>query len=258
MSNKNNFQMIPFPESRLPIVDYLSVAHSKHVVHLLTELDVSRAREYIRQYKAQTGDTLSFTAYIVHCLGHSVEQNRYLHAYRTFNGKLILFDDVDISTPIERNVAGHRVATPYIIRAANRKSFREIHHEIRDAQAVEKGPYRRMNGYRFLPAFLRRAFWHVIEWNPHWRKRLTGTVGITAVGMFGKGAGWGLPITGYTLQLTLGGIAEKPGVVDGQIEIREYLSLTISVDHDVVDGAPAARFASRLKERVENGEGLET
>jgi len=60
----------------------------------------------------------------------------------------------------------------------------------------------------------------------------------------------------FTLTVTLGGIAEKPGVVDGRIEIREYLSMTLSFDHDIVDGAPAARFTHRLKELIESGYGL--
>jgi pyruvate/2-oxoglutarate dehydrogenase complex dihydrolipoamide acyltransferase (E2) component len=74
--------------------------------------------------------------------------------------------------------------------------------------------------------------------------------------MFGKGAGWGIPITEHTLDLTLGGIVEKPGVVDGQIAIREYLCITLSFDHDLIDGAPAARFTARLKELIESGYGL--
>ena len=57
--------------------------------------------------------------------------------------------------------------------------------------------------------------------------------------------------------VTLGGIGEKPGVVAGRIEIREYLSLTVSVDHDIVDGAPATRFARRLRELMETGYGIE-
>jgi hypothetical protein len=54
----------------------------------------------------------------------------------------------------------------------------------------------------------------------------------------------------------VGGIGEKQVVVDGHAVVREYLSLTISVDHDIVDGAPAARFTRRLKELIESGYGL--
>jgi pyruvate/2-oxoglutarate dehydrogenase complex dihydrolipoamide acyltransferase (E2) component len=54
----------------------------------------------------------------------------------------------------------------------------------------------------------------------------------------------------------VGGIARKPGVRDDNIEIREYLSLSLVFDHDVVDGAPIARFISRLTELVEGGFGL--
>jgi pyruvate/2-oxoglutarate dehydrogenase complex dihydrolipoamide acyltransferase (E2) component len=74
--------------------------------------------------------------------------------------------------------------------------------------------------------------------------------------MFGKGAGWGIPINDHTLDLTLGGIAEKPGVVDGHIAIREYLSITLSFNHDLIDGAPAARFTERFIDLVESGYGL--
>jgi pyruvate/2-oxoglutarate dehydrogenase complex dihydrolipoamide acyltransferase (E2) component len=35
------------------------------------------------------------------------------------------------------------------------------------------------------------------------------------------------------------------------------LNLTVAFDHDVVDGAPAARFVNRLVELIENGYGLE-
>jgi pyruvate/2-oxoglutarate dehydrogenase complex dihydrolipoamide acyltransferase (E2) component len=92
--------------------------------------------------------------------------------------------------------------------------------------------------------------------DPHRLKEYFGTVCLTAVGMFGTGGGWGIPVTNHTLQITLGGISEKPGVVDGKIEIREYLCVTVSIDHDIVDGAPAARFTQRLKELVESCYGL--
>ena len=34
-------------------------------------------------------------------------------------------------------------------------------------------------------------------------------------------------------------------------------NLTVAFDHDVVDGAPAARFLNRLVEMIESGYGLE-
>jgi pyruvate/2-oxoglutarate dehydrogenase complex dihydrolipoamide acyltransferase (E2) component len=61
----------------------------------------------------------------------------------------------------------------------------------------------------------------------------------------------------HTLGVTLGGIAEKPVVIDGQIEIRECLSITVSFDHDIIDGAPAARFTERFKDLIELPYGLD-
>jgi pyruvate/2-oxoglutarate dehydrogenase complex dihydrolipoamide acyltransferase (E2) component len=95
------------------------------------------------------------------------------------------------------------------------------------------------------------------ERSPRVWKKYRGTVGLTTVGMFGNGAGWGIPLASHSLWITVGGIGEKPCVVDGQIAMQDYLSLTISIDHDMIDGAPAARLTQRLKELIESGYGLD-
>jgi pyruvate/2-oxoglutarate dehydrogenase complex dihydrolipoamide acyltransferase (E2) component len=41
--------------------------------------------------------------------------------------------------------------------------------------------------------------------------------------------------------------------VRGQVESREYLCATLTADHDLIDGAPLARFIRRLKALVEDG-----
>lgn len=56
------------------------------------------------------------------------------------------------------------------------------------------------------------------------------------------------------MAFAIGGITRKPGVINSEIEIREYLSLTVSLNHDLVDGAPAARFVNRLKQNMEGFE----
>ncbi len=251
-------QVVTFPKiRRWMAVTYRSAQH-KPMIHGLIEVDVTRAREFLWEHKAKTGESLSLTAFIIACLGKAVDENKSVQAFRKGSKRLIVFEDVDVGTPIERDVAGIWPAIPYTVRAANRKTFREIHHEIRAAQVenVVKG----FKAFLFLPTFLFRIGWSVLWWMsgryPQVWKKYWATVGISAVGMFGKGAGWGIPLAGQTLMITLGGIGEKPGVVDGQIAMRDYLSMTISFDHDIIDGAPAARFTQRLKDLIESGYGL--
>jgi pyruvate/2-oxoglutarate dehydrogenase complex dihydrolipoamide acyltransferase (E2) component len=57
--------------------------------------------------------------------------------------------------------------------------------------------------------------------------------------------------------VTIGGIEQKPLLRDGRLESREHLCLTVTFDHDIIDGAPAARFVRRLQELVEGAAGLE-
>jgi pyruvate/2-oxoglutarate dehydrogenase complex dihydrolipoamide acyltransferase (E2) component len=253
-----DYQVVPNPKlQRMYAAMFRSAQHTP-MMHGLLEVDVTRARAFLREHQAKTGESLSFTAFLIACLGKAVDEHKAVQAFRKGNKRLILFDEVDVYTLIERDVAGQKQPMPSRIRAANRKTVREIHHEIRAAQVedVEKV----VKWLQFLPALLFRPFFWVFSWigriYPQMWKKAVGTVGITAVGMFGKGAGWGIPPALPTLMMTVGGIGEKPVLVDGHIAMRDYLSLTISFDHDIIDGAPAARFTQRLKELIESGYGL--
>jgi pyruvate/2-oxoglutarate dehydrogenase complex dihydrolipoamide acyltransferase (E2) component len=256
------FHEVDFPRIREGAIDLLREAHRKHMIHALLEVDVTDARRRIREHKARTGETLSFTAFIATCLAKAVDEDKAMHAYRRGKRKLVIFDEVDVNTMVEREVGGSRMGTPNIIRAANRKSVRQVHAEIRAAQAGAVEDTQGMEWFRWaplvarLPVWLRTLAWRAMQRNPHLLKRIAGTVGLTAVGMFGLGAGWGITIPFLTLNVVLGGIAEKLVLVGDHVEAREFLCMTISVDHDVVDGAPAARFASRFKELIESSYGL--
>lgn len=252
-------RVVPYPTyQRLAAVAYRTV-RDKPVIHGLLEVDVTTARTALREHKAKTGETLSFTAYLVTCLAKAVDEHKAVQAFRQGAQRLVLFEDVDIAIRIEHDVAGQKFVVPYIIRAANHKTFRELHDEIRAAQAADvQGVLTR---FQFWPAAVFRLFtWAVVATGtrrPRLWKEHMGTVGLTSVGMFGDGAGWGVPASLPTpLMVTVGGIGEKETVADGHITVQEYLSLTISVDHDLVDGAPAARFTRRLKELIESGYGL--
>jgi pyruvate/2-oxoglutarate dehydrogenase complex dihydrolipoamide acyltransferase (E2) component len=252
--------VFPFPLARRIIVDGLTMAHKKHTIHLLLDLDVTKARKIIREHRARAGESISFTGFVTVCLAQAVAADRTVHAYRRPINKLVVYEDVDVAVLVEHEVEGDKIATFEVIRAAQRKTVAEVHAEIRAAQhhrLQDRKEYAPWKGFLLLPSLIRRSFWWALPKFPSTWKRLAGTVAISAIGMHGKGAGWGIPIPSHTLSATLGGITEKPGVVDGRVEVRESLSVTLSFDHDIVDGVPAARFAARFRELVERASGLE-
>lgn len=257
-----DFELVPFPSIREASIDLLRAAQGKHMIRGFTEADVTVPRQFIRDHKARTGERLSFTAFLVGCLAAAVAEHKAVNAYRRGRRHLVRFDDVDVNTMVEREVDGRRMGTPNVIRAADKKTFRQIHDQIRGAQAGKVEETRGMEWFRWaslfgrLPTFIRMLIWRALMRNPHAVKRFAGTVGLTAVGMFGKRAGWGMTIPFLTVNVVVGGISQKPVLVDGQLENREFLCLTISFDHDVVDGAPAARFVNRFVELIEAGFGL--
>jgi pyruvate/2-oxoglutarate dehydrogenase complex dihydrolipoamide acyltransferase (E2) component len=226
------------------------------------EVDVTRPRQILREIKARSGESISFTAFVLACLGQAVAQDRRVHALLNWRNQLILFDDVDVMITIEIERDGEKFPLVHTLRAVNRRSPRQMHDEIRAIQADPASSVAArgwlLRWFYLLPGFVRHTVYRLVQRSPQMRKDFAGTVGFTSVGMFGGSGGWGLGMPNHSLAVTLGGIARKPGVVADAVEIREYLSVTISFDHDIVDGAPAARFARRLVQLIEQGYGLES
>jgi pyruvate/2-oxoglutarate dehydrogenase complex dihydrolipoamide acyltransferase (E2) component len=263
-THHDEYQTVPFPKLRRALALMYPAVLRAHKTHALIEVDVTEARRSVRNSGEETGEALSFTAFVITCLAQAIEENTSLNACRKGGKRLVVFDDVDVTIPIERDMEGRKQPIVYIVRGANTKGVREITREIRAAQSAAVGAtWEGFQAERWLmplPMLVLRGLWGVFWWvrghYPLVQKRYGGTVGLTAVGMFGKGGGWAIPFDYHTLDVALGGIAEKPGVVDGRIAIREYLCMTLSFDHDLIDGAPAARFVSRLRELIEGAYGL--
>jgi pyruvate/2-oxoglutarate dehydrogenase complex dihydrolipoamide acyltransferase (E2) component len=257
-TDRQAYTILPYPRERLLMVDGGRLGLQKHTIHGLVEFDITRAREAIRQHRAETGEALSFSAFFLACLGKAIDQDKQMHAYRNWRNQMILFDEVDVNMLFEVEVDGEKTIRPHILRGVNKKSLRQIHEEIRDFQSQHQTSQESkfIEWFVRLPGFVRRLFLWALFKNPQLLKEYYGTVLVTSVGMFGMGNGWGIPVPNHTLQLTLGGIGEKPGVVDHRVEVRKYLSVTLSFDHDLIDGAPMARFIQQLKKLIENGYGL--
>jgi pyruvate/2-oxoglutarate dehydrogenase complex dihydrolipoamide acyltransferase (E2) component len=247
----------PFPPARRVVSDFLRAAGRARTIHGLVEIDVTLARRRIREWKETTGESLSLTAFLVWCVARAVEEHPAVATFRVGRRRLVAFEDVDVGVLVERTVAGEAIGSAHVVRRANRRSFREIHQEIRELQAMPVGTEPRSRRlYLRVPGPLRRAWIRWIARSP-WRwKALAGTVCVTSIGMFEAGPGWGIPVSQCPLTVTVGGIGRRPALVEGRLEEREDLCLTLTLDHDVIDGAAAARFARSLRELIEGAKGL--
>jgi pyruvate/2-oxoglutarate dehydrogenase complex dihydrolipoamide acyltransferase (E2) component len=234
-----------------------AVANEQSTIHGIIEVDISVPRRLIREHCEHTSERLSLTAYIITCLASATAENPKVNSFRK-GRKLILLDDVTVSVTIEREIGGENIPEIFGIQAAQAKTYRQIHNEIRSAQRsgeMKLGALSGMTWIRFIPGFLMRMFFRAASRSIYMAKRF-GKVAVTAVGMFGSGALWFIPLGGATVLITVGSIIERPMIIDGRLETCEFLCLTVSFDHDIIDGAPAARFTKRLAEIIKSGNAL--
>ncbi len=266
MKHTDGYRIETFPTSRLGTIDIGAASKMKHHIKALIELDVTEARKMISE-KKKRNENVSFNSWLIRCISKSVEEFRDIHGIRKGKRKIVIFEDVDISIMIEREIKGEKVPLPYVIRKTNEKNISEIYNEIKTGQSQsidnegnyvlgEKKNEYLMKAYYALPGFIRKLIWRYIIRNPFVTKQTMGTVLVTSVGMMGRINGWVLPVSVHPLSFAVGSIIKKPGVKEDRIEIREYLYMTVSVDHDIIDGAPAVRALSRLTNLIEKGFGL--
>ncbi|WP_402462327.1 dihydrolipoamide acetyltransferase family protein [Isoptericola aurantiacus] len=78
-------------------------------------------------------------------------------------------------------------------------------------------------------------------------ERLTGgTLTLTNVGVFGVDAGSPLLNPGESAILGIGQVARRPWEHDGEVALRDVVTLSLTFDHRVVDGEQGARFLADL------------
>jgi pyruvate/2-oxoglutarate dehydrogenase complex dihydrolipoamide acyltransferase (E2) component len=262
----DSFKEILYPRTRIATLDVCEIGRKKHHIKALLEFDVTKAREAIKNYRHISKCNISFTAWLVKTISKTIGEFQSSHAYLKNKRKAIIFDDIDISITDERTYEGALVPLPYVIRQTNKKNILEISKEIFEAKNQEvskedivlgqtKSKFS-TNLYYSFPGFLRRFIWRYFLMTPKVAKKNMGSVIITSIGMMGRVNGWFIHTSVHPLSFGVGSIIKKPVVIGDKIEIREILNMTILMDHDVMDGAPMARFITKLSKNIETGLGL--
>jgi pyruvate/2-oxoglutarate dehydrogenase complex dihydrolipoamide acyltransferase (E2) component len=251
-----------FPKTRIATIDICEIGKRKHHVTGLIELDVSKSREKIREYNRNNNEKISFNAWLIKVISYTINKYETSSAYLKGKNKLIYFEEINVSIIVEKELNGHKVPIPLIIEKANEIGIEAIAMQINEAKhkqlsnqdiVLQKKADRLERVYYLLPGFLRRSFWKYLLSHPKLAFRKMGNVAITSIGMMGQINGWFIPISIHPICFGLSSVIKKPIVIGDKIEIREMLNMTILLDHDVIDGAPMARFISDLSKNIENG-----
>jgi len=248
------YRVVPYPRRRQPVLDVLATAAWHYTIHGLIEVDVTAARNRLAREPQQ----VSFTAFVVATVARAVAEHSQVSARRT-GRRLVLFDDVDVVVTIERPLDGTPTPMPTILHRLDTKSCADITAEL---TAIRLRPVTRagdLTGNRLVtavPGVIRRLALRAAGRVPAAAARFAPPVGISSLGMFDAG-GWGIPLSPMTLMVTVGGILHRPAFVDGELQERQLLPLTLSFDHAVVDGAPAARFSATLRRLFETAAALD-
>jgi pyruvate/2-oxoglutarate dehydrogenase complex dihydrolipoamide acyltransferase (E2) component len=224
-------------------------------MHGLLDLDVTQASSLVGAHDPP----LSMTAFVVASVGRAAAAHPEVHAYRNWRGQLVLHRYVDVTTIVEMSTPQGAFPLPHVLRDADVRDVRDLSEELRNV----KMDIRKSRSGRLLAKFqgaatrapgLVPAMYAVMSKSERTRQ-MTGTVAVTAVGMFGGGGGFGIaPPTLMSLQVVVGGMSDRPRVVGGRVEVRKVLDMTVTIDHNVVDGAPAARFGAELRHLIESAQ----
>ncbi len=248
------------------LMDAFAAVRGGHPMTALLELDVTVPLAAIEESRSR-GTRVSLFAFVVRSIAVAIAEHPDLNMMR--HGKsLVRFEDVDVSVPVEVRTPEGNVPREAVIRRAQDVTPADIYAQLEAARTrqertgsisdYDRQLHRGLRLLRWLPRFIRVAIIRFVMRSAFRIKAKSGTTLVTSVGKFATIPGFSFTFsTGPRAAVfVVGSVVDKPWIHDGRITPRSVLSLSVLVDHDLVDGAPAARFAQRLKDLVESGDGL--
>jgi pyruvate dehydrogenase E2 component (dihydrolipoamide acetyltransferase) len=201
---------------------WAQVAHVTEVMEIDMTEAVALRRRRLAAWEREFGIRISLTDVLTYAVSRTLREFPDLNA-RLEGQEIKVLEDIHL---------GVAVATPEglivpVIRHADQRSLGDIAQQ--SAQLAEKAQARKL------------ALDEVSG----------GTFTITNLGAYGIEIF--TPLVNYPqcAILGVGRVAERPVVVPGRIDVRSMMYVSLSFDHRIIDGAPAALFLQQLKQRLE-------
>jgi len=213
----------PFSGLRAIVAERLSASwRERPHVTLTTEADATNLVSARQQLIAELGQKVAYDALLVALVARALREFPYMNVRLTERGIEQLAEiNIGVAVDTERGLL-----VPVVHDAAARNL-------LQVQQALAELVERALTG-RSQPDDL-----------------AGGTFTITNLGMFEIDAFSPIINPPESAILGVGRIVAKPVVVDRQVVVRDMMALSLSFDHRLIDGAPAARFLQRVKQLVE-------
>src|SRR5450756_1834596 len=225
LATEGDFKDIPLTQIRKTIARRLAESNGPVPTFFLTaEFDATRAAE-MRAQLAEMGDQYkaSFNDIVIKAVALSLAEHPEVNAH-WLNDKIRHFNRIHVAMAV---AVEDGLITPVLF-DADRMTMWEISEKARDLA-------KRARDRKLMP------------------EEYTGsTFSVSNLGMFGIDQFTAIINPPEVGILAIGGVEEKPVVIDGALEIRQRMRVTMSCDHRVIDGATGAKFLQTVRRYIEN------
>jgi pyruvate dehydrogenase E2 component (dihydrolipoamide acetyltransferase) len=225
LAAEGDFKDIPLTLIRKTIARRLAESNGPVPTFFLTaEFDATRAAE-LRAQLLEMGEEykVSFNDIVIKAVALALAEHPEVNAH-WLNDKIRHFNRIHVAMAV---AVEDGLITPVLF-DADRMSLWDISAKARElaAKARER---------RLLP------------------EEYTGsTFSVSNLGMFGIDQFTAIINPPEAGILAIGGVEEKPVVIDGALEVRQRMRVTMSCDHRVIDGATGAKFLQTVRRYIEN------
>jgi pyruvate dehydrogenase E2 component (dihydrolipoamide acetyltransferase) len=225
LATEGDFKDVPLTQIRKTIARRLAESNGPVPTFFLTaEFDATRAAE-LRTQLVEMGDQykVSFNDIVIKAVALSLAEHPEVNAH-WLNDKIRHFNRIHVAMAV---AVEDGLITPVLF-DADRMTMWEISEKARDLA-------KRARERKLLP------------------EEYTGsTFSVSNLGMFGIDQFTAIINPPEAGILAIGGVEEKPVVIDGALEIRHRMRVTMSCDHRVIDGATGAKFLQTVRRYIEN------
>jgi len=225
LAREGDYKDVPLTQIRKTIARRLSESNGPIPTFFLTaEFDTTRAGEMRNQLK-DMGENYkaSFNDIVIKAVALALTEHPEVNAH-WLNDAIRQFNRVHVAMAV---AVEDGLITPVLF-DADRMTLWEISAKAHDLA-------KRARERKLLP------------------EEYTGsTFSVSNLGMFGIDQFTAIINPPEAGILAIGGVEEKPVVVDGQLEVRSRMRVTMSCDHRVIDGATGAKFLQTVRQYIEN------